>query len=286
MSYNETRRKHILLISGDPLTSAEVKMELVNHYDVSISSTVESAVDALEMYDTSAVVVCIRESHEEAFSVFTGALESIKSKSIPIIFLAEKGCDIDEEAAFKLGAVDYSARRHGTPQALVSRINHRILAGEHARWLESGIEDAPTLSTAPEAILENKTIIIVDDLSMNREIVEAMLSNIKGLKMEFATNGKEAVDIFAADSGLYALILMDVQMPVMDGLTATKTIRSLDCFHSREIPIIAMTAGVSPEEISLCMDAGMNGYVEKPLAYDELLTVAANHVIQIGGEKH
>jgi len=279
MSYNETRKKHVLLISGDPLTSAEVKMELVSHYDVSISSTVESAIDALEMYETSAVVVCIRESHEEAFSVFTGALESIKSKSIPIIFLAEKGCDVDEKAAFELGAVDYSARRHGTAQALVSRINHRILAGEHARWLESGMEDAPTLDKAPEAILENKTIIIVDDLSMNREIVEAMLSNISGLTMEFASNGKEAVEAFARDPGLFALILMDVQMPVMDGLAATKAIRSLGCLHSRDVPIIAMTAGVSPEEITLCMDAGMNGYVEKPMAYDELLTVAANHVI-------
>jgi len=279
VSFNETRKKHILLISGDPLTSAEVKMELVAHFDVSISSTTESAIDALEMYDTSAVVVCIRESHEEAFAVFTGALESIKSKSIPIIFLAEKGCDVDEKAAFDLGAVDYSARRHGTAQALVSRINHRILAGEHARWLESGVDDAPTLSTAPEAILENKTIIIVDDLSMNREIVEAMLSNIQGLTMMFATNGKEAVELFAGDPGLFTLILMDVQMPVMNGLEATKAIRSLGCLHSREIPIIAMTAGVSPEEITLCMDAGMNGYVEKPMAYDELLTVAANHVM-------
>ena len=279
MSYNETRKKHILLISGDPLTSAEVKMELVSHYDVSISSTVESAVDALEMYDTSAVVVCIRESHEEAFAVFTGALESIKSKAIPIIFLAEKGCDVDEEAAFELGAVDYSARRHGTPQALISRINHRILAGEHARWLESGVEDAPTLDKAPEAILENKTIIIVDDLTMNREIVEAMLSNISGLNMKFASNGKEAVEVFAKDPGLFALILMDVQMPVMDGLEATKAIRSLGCLHSRDVPIIAMTAGVSPEEIASCMNSGMNGYVEKPMAYDELLTVAANHVM-------
>jgi len=279
MSYNEIRKKHILLISGDPLTSAEVKMELVNHYDVSISSNVESATDALEMYDTSAVVVCIRESHEEAFSVFTGALETIKSKNIPIIFLAEKGCDVDEKAAFELGAVDYSPRKHGTAQALVSRINHRILAGEHARWLESGVDNAPTLKVPPEAILENKTIIIVDDLSMNREIVEAMLAGIKGLKMKFASNGKEAVDIFAADPSLFTLILMDVQMPVMDGLEATRKIRSLGCFHSREIPIIAMTAGVSPEEIALCMDAGMNGYIEKPMAYDELLTVAANHVM-------
>jgi len=277
LSFNETRKKHILLISGDPLTSAEVKMELVHHFDVSISATVESALSALEMYDTSAVVVCIRVSHEEAFSVFTGSLESIKEKSIPIIFLAEKGCDVDEKAAFELGAVDYSNRRHGTPQALVTRINHRILAGEHARWVESGLENAPTLIHPPEAILENKTILIVDDLNTNREIVEAMLSNITGLVMHFASNGKEAVDEFAKDPGLYTLILMDVQMPVMDGLEATRKIRSLGCFHSREIPIIAMTAGVSPEEIGLCMDAGMNGYVEKPMAYDELLTVAANH---------
>ncbi|MCL2480181.1 MAG: response regulator [Spirochaetaceae bacterium] len=280
MSNLHIKKKHILLISGDPRTLAEIKMELMDHFDISISAASETALDALEMYEVSAVLIYIGESREKAFSVFTSIFESIKNKNIPIIFLAEKGSDVDESTAFAMGAVDYSARRHGTTNALISRINLRISASEYERRALNEEETTLSRDGVPEAVLIGKTILIVDDLDINREIVASMLSGIEDLTFVFAENGKEAVEKFASDPNLYAFILMDVQMPEMDGLAATKAIRHLDdCKNAREIPIIAMTAGVSEDEIALCLEAGMDDYLEKPMAYDKLLAVAAEHCL-------
>jgi len=255
-------------------------MELMDHFDISISAASETALDALEMYEVSAVLIYIGESREKAFSVFTSIFESIKNKNIPIIFLAEKGSDVDESTAFAMGAVDYSARRHGTTNALISRINLRISASEYERRALNEEETTLSRDGVPEAVLIGKTILIVDDLDINREIVASMLSGIEDLTFVFAENGKEAVEKFASDPNLYAFILMDVQMPEMDGLAATKAIRHLDdCKNAREIPIIAMTAGVSEDEIALCLEAGMDDYLEKPMAYDKLLAVAAEHCL-------
>jgi len=125
--------------------------------------------------------------------------------------------------------------------------------------------------------LVNKTILVADDVELNRDIIKTILSVIEGLKVEFASDGKEAVEKFEKDPNLYSFILMDVQMPVMDGLEATRTIRRLSCENAREIPIIAVTASVDEKEIELCLKAGMNDILEKPIIYDKILTVVAEH---------
>jgi len=79
---------------------------------------------------------------------------------------------------------------------------------------------------------------------------------------------------------------MDVQMPVMNGLDATKIIRRLNYENAREIPIIAATADVDEKEIKLCLEAGMNDYIQKPMTYEKILTAAAEHcpVYSIGNK--
>jgi len=176
-----------------------------------------------------------------------------------------------------MGAVDYSARRRNTIKALVKRIILRINASENEKKLLNGGKALLSGKQAPETVLENKTILIADDVELNRDIIAAMLSKIEGLTMDFAVNGKEAVEKFEKSPNLYSLILMDVQMPVMDGLEATKTIRHLNCKNAREIPIIAATANVEEKEIELCLEAGMNDFIEKPIAYDKMLAAAAEH---------
>jgi len=275
-------KKHILIISREPRVLAEIKAELMEYFDISIASTSAAAFTAMEMYEMSAIIIYICEMREMAFSIFAEIFDLAKIKKIPVKFLSEKGSDEDENTAFAMGAVDYSTRRRGTTKALIDRIKLRINAGEYEK---KHFNNKVLLSggNIPEAILFDKTILVADDVELNRDIISATLSDVKGLTLEFAANGKEVVEKFSKDPNLYSLILIDINMPVMNGLEATKTIRRLACENAREIPIIATTADVNEKSIKLCLEAGMNDYIEKPVSYEKILAVAAEHCqISIG----
>ena len=108
-------------------------------------------------------------------------------------------------------------------------------------------------------------ILLVEDNELNAEIAEFMLTE-NGAKVETVNNGLEAVQHFeASEPGTYDVILMDVMMPVMDGLTATRTIRALERQDAKTIPIIAMTANAFREDAEKCLEAGMNAHLAKPL---------------------
>ena len=91
---------------------------------------------------------------------------------------------------------------------------------------------------------------------------------IPGVYIDLATNGQEAVEM--VQSNAYDLVLMDVQMPVMDGYAATRAIRALNSDRSR-IPIVAMTANVLKPQVDRCMEAGMNGFVPKPFKPEQMM---------------
>ena len=108
-------------------------------------------------------------------------------------------------------------------------------------------------------------LLLVDDLDVNREIATLLLSEL-GFAAECAENGKAALEkVQASPPGYYDLVLMDVQMPVMDGYAATRAIRALDDESRSQIPIIAMTANAFAEDVAAAKDAGMNGHISKPL---------------------
>ena len=108
-------------------------------------------------------------------------------------------------------------------------------------------------------------ILLVEDNKLNAEIAEFILTE-NGAEVETVKNGLEAVQHFEdSEPGTYDVILMDVMMPVMDGLTAARTIRALDRQDAKTIPIIAMTANAFREDAERCMEAGMNAHLAKPL---------------------
>ena len=116
-----------------------------------------------------------------------------------------------------------------------------------------------------DADISDIRILLVEDNELNAEIAEFMLTE-NGAKVETVNNGLEAVQHFEASApGTYDVILMDVMMPVMDGLTATRTIRALERQDAKTIPIIAMTANAFREDAERCMEAGMNAHLAKPL---------------------
>ncbi|AEF85231.1 PAS domain protein [Treponema primitia ZAS-2] len=117
--------------------------------------------------------------------------------------------------------------------------------------------------------LEGFTVLIAEDVEINREIVAALLEPTL-LAIDFAENGEKAVEMFQSNPEKYNMILMDVQMPKMDGFEATRRIRALP-IAAATVPIVAMTANVFREDIEKCIEAGMNDHLGKPLDYAVLL---------------
>ena len=132
--------------------------------------------------------------------------------------------------------------------------------------------------TAAQDILPGKNadfrgrhILLVEDNELNREIAVAILHEY-GFLVDTAENGAVAVEkIRTSDPGRYDLVLMDVQMPVMDGCTATQRIRALKDPARAAVPIVAMTANVFEEERKRAFDCGMNGFLSKPIVIEELI---------------
>ena len=113
--------------------------------------------------------------------------------------------------------------------------------------------------------LQGLNILVAEDNDINWEIISTLLS-MYGITSERAENGRVVVDkMKAAKEGHYTLIFMDIQMPEMNGLDATRTIRKLDNVWAASIPIIAMTADAFTENIAECLNAGMNGHIAKPI---------------------
>ena len=133
-----------------------------------------------------------------------------------------------------------------------------------------GFVDA--ISCSPELFV-GKRVLLVEDNSMNREIATAILEEA-GFKVDTAENGAIAVEkVTYYPEGFYDVILMDIQMPVMDGYTATRKIRSLENKAIAKIPIITVSANAFDEDRQTSLEAGMNGHLAKPIVVDELLEV-------------
>jgi signal transduction histidine kinase/ActR/RegA family two-component response regulator len=129
-----------------------------------------------------------------------------------------------------------------------------------------------------DGIFEGKTILVAEDVDINREIIAALLEST-GITIDFAFDGEEAVNKFAG-SDTYRLILMDVHMPNVDGLEATKRIRSIEASRRKElgVPIIAMTANVFREDVERCLAAGMNGHLGKPVEMEKVISALSRYL--------
>lgn len=128
-------------------------------------------------------------------------------------------------------------------------------------------------------------VLLVEDNELNTEIARTLLE-MNGFEVRTAGDGKEGVECFASEEpGSYDLILMDIRMPVMDGLEAAKCIRRMERPDARTIPIIAMTANAFDEDMKKSIESGMNGHLAKPVDVGELLKTIREAVHRKDREK-
>jgi len=145
----------------------------------------------------------------------------------------------------------------------------------------SSLAPAPGTEPVPQQAIR---LLVAEDNDINQKLIHAMALKA-GCIAHIVADGAEAVRAIAqaeAAGAPYALVLMDLQMPVMDGLTATKTLRS-DGYDAERLPIVALTANAYPEDIALCTAAGMQGHIAKPLRVRDLIEVLERVVTKSPG---
>ena len=126
-------------------------------------------------------------------------------------------------------------------------------------------KNVTSLEKVEKAELEGRKILLAEDMEVNAEIMIEVLK-MREMETDHAKNGKEAVNLFESHAeGYYDAILMDMRMPEMDGLTATRTIRALKRADAKKIPIIALTANAFDEDVQQSLQAGLNAHLSKPV---------------------
>ena len=132
-----------------------------------------------------------------------------------------------------------------------------------------GSED--TIESSAIHTIKGKRILLVEDNELNAEIAKTVLEDV-GALITRAENGQQALELFKEKpAGTFDVILMDLMMPVMDGYTATRKIRELECSDAKTVPIIAMTANAFQEDAEKCIAVGMNAHLAKPLDIEKMM---------------
>lgn len=206
-------------------------------------------------------------------------LRNIIPESVPIMFLTAYDGDEVQEEAYSMENVGFLAKPF-----FVSAFKEALLKMKEERACEKALPKADESNC-----LSGLHFLVAEDNEINAEILSELL-NIEGAVCEIVENGQLALERFScADAEEYDAILMDVQMPIMNGYVATRKIRALERTDAKTIPIIAMTANAFAEDVKDALDAGMNVHIAKPIDMELLKKTVKQYVLnkqnQISSER-
>ena len=204
------------------------------------------------------------------FEAFTREQNTTKSK----IAGTGLGMSIVKKYVDLLGGTINVESELGKGSTFTVTLKHRI--ADESYYVKKYIEESGTGSE----ILEGRNILLAEDNDLNAEIAEAILESA-GLKIERVEDGIQCVNrIEKMPADTYDMILMDIQMPQMDGYKATQAIRNLPDKDKASIPIVAMTANAFEEDKRDAIAAGMNGHIAKPIQVDKMLSILSEVIRQ------
>ncbi len=184
-------------------------------------------------------------------------IRKIIGDEVPIIILT----------AYYWGDIEQEAREAGVTAFCTKPLFTSDLTGIFLQH-ETTVEETVSF--------EGERILLVEDNELNREIAQFMLEEA-GFDVEIACDGQDAVHAMQeCEDGRFDYVLMDVQMPIMNGIEATKQIRSSDRKYLRKVPIIALTANAFNEDVEKCLEAGMNAHLAKPFRIEDIIAALSS----------
>jgi two-component system sensor histidine kinase EvgS len=190
-----------------------------------------------------------------------------KSLKIALMYNAPDEVQLNNESAKQL--ISYKLMKPVKSDDLLALISTSAKRSNNISNTDSGINESWNRETELSTITGKKVILIAEDVDMNMILIKMLIANIlPNVEIIEAINGREALDIVKQQA--VDLVLMDVQMPEMDGMEATQNIRLLDLERAKKLPIIALTAGALKEEKEKALNAGMNDFLTKPIDTEHL----------------
>ena len=245
----------------DSVTKMLVKVGMRAEWTLSGKEAVLRARQALEMSDVyHAYIIDWRLPDMNGIEV-TRQIRSLHDDTPIIILTAYDWSDIEVEAK-AAGVTAFCAK-----PMFMSDLRETLMSALGQKSADA----VQGLLPEKNADFKGKHILLVEDNELNREIAQEILREY-GFLVDSAENGAVAVEkVSTAAPGSYDLVLMDVQMPIMDGYTATRKIRALDDPALGKLPIIAMTANAFDEDRRNALESGMNGFLSKPIVIDDLV---------------
>ena len=254
---------NVLIIDDDPVACEHAKLVLE---EVGIvADTCLSGAEALQMIE-------LRHARRDAYNLIlvdwkmpgqdgvevTKEIRKLYNGETTIIILTAYSWDDIVEEALDAGVDSFMAK-----PLFASNVMHEFKQVVRNKGIDSQEE-------IHRADLNGRHILLAEDMMINAEIMKELLK-MRSIEVSHAENGQAAVDMFEnSDEGFFDAVLMDVRMPVMDGLEATRTIRALSRPDAGKIPIIAMTANAFDEDVQHSLQAGMTAHLSKPVDPDAL----------------
>ena len=175
------------------------------------------------------------------------------SKNVPILL----------NSAYDMSVIEGEAKEAGANAFITKPLFRSTLYDKINEILKNGVKSAEPENDYSD--LRGMNVLVAEDFDVNWEVISALL-DMYGITSERAENGLVCIEkMKSAAEGSYDLIFMDIQMPGMNGLDVTKKIRELDDQWAASIPIIAMTADAFSENVTECLNVGMNGHISKPV---------------------
>lgn len=255
-----------ILIVDDNASNRRILRDILTnwHMKPTLANSGPEALSALGKADSknsfALVLLDVHMPDMDGFTVAEQIRNSYKQQGIKVILLTSASRPSDVARCRELGVSDYLSKPIKQSELFDAIVT---AMAEHSRKLER-YESTSAFIQAPECSLR---VLLAEDNPVNQTLATRILEKL-GHKVQVVNNGREALGRSQTEE--FDLILMDVQMPEMDGLEATTAIRDAEASTGKHVPIVAMTAHAMKGDREKCLSAGMDGYLSKPIRIDEL----------------